>query len=120
VGCEASVRLKNIHLLIILCLLTATTPKAIAQPQQGLPSAAHPVPEDAQRARLERNMAKKANLERQAQLQRDTDRLVDLTTELKHYVDKSNENILSIEVMKKAEQIEKLAHSVKEKMKGNN
>jgi hypothetical protein len=42
-----------------------------------------------------------------------------LSTELKDYVDKTNADVLSVEVLKKAEQIEKLAHSVKEKMKGN-
>jgi hypothetical protein len=44
--------------------------------------------------------------------------LLDLAAELKAYVDKTNENIISLEVIKKAEQIEKLAKSVKEKMKG--
>jgi len=39
---------------------------------------------------------------------------------LKQYVDKSNENVLSLDVLKRAEAIEKLAHSVKEKMKGYN
>jgi hypothetical protein len=34
-------------------------------------------------------------------------------------VDKSSEDTLSLEVVKKAEEIEKLARSVKEKMKGN-
>lgn len=57
--------------------------------------------------------------ERQAQLRRDTDNLLKLATELKQYVDKSNENTLSVEVIKKADQIEKLAHNVKDKMKGN-
>lgn len=64
-------------------------------------------------------MAKKANQQRQADLQRDADRLLKLATELKRYVDKSNENVLSVEVVRKAEEIEKLAHSVKDKMKGN-
>jgi hypothetical protein len=72
-----------------------------------------------QRAKIEKDMAKKANRERQAQLQRDTDNLVKLANELKQYVDKSNENTLSLDVLKKAEEIEKLAHSVKEKMKAN-
>jgi hypothetical protein len=72
-----------------------------------------------QRAKIEKDMAKKANRERQAQLQRDTDSLVKLANELKEYVDKSNENTLSLDVLKKAEEIEKLAHSVKEKMKAN-
>ena len=38
---------------------------------------------------------------------------------MKEYVDKTNENMLSMDVIKKAEEIEKLAHSVKDKMKGN-
>jgi hypothetical protein len=72
-----------------------------------------------QRAKLERDIAKKANRDRQAQLQRDTESLLKLANELKQYVDKSNENTLSLDVVKKAEEIEKLAHSVREKMKAN-
>jgi hypothetical protein len=75
---------------------------------------------DETQQRLARDMAKRANLERQALLRSDTEKLVKLTTELKDYVDKSNENVLSLDVLKKADEIEKLAHSVKEKMKGPN
>ena len=75
--------------------------------------------EDPGKAKLERELAKKANQERQAALKRDTDKLLKLATELKDYVDKTNEAVLSLEVVKKAEEIEKLAHSVKEKMKAN-
>lgn len=63
-------------------------------------------------------MAKKANLARQADLKRDTEKLLKLATELKESVDKTNESTLSVYVVKKAEEIEKLAHSVKDKMKG--
>jgi oligoribonuclease NrnB/cAMP/cGMP phosphodiesterase (DHH superfamily) len=69
---------------------------------------------------LLREMAKKANLERQAAIKTDTEKLLKLAGELKEYVGKSNENILSMDVLKKAEEIEKLAHSVKDKMKGPN
>lgn len=62
---------------------------------------------------------KRLNKERQEALKKDTDRLLEMATELKMYVDKSNENTLSLDVIKKAEAIEKLAHSVKEKMKGS-
>lgn len=75
---------------------------------------------DETQQRLARDMAKRANLERQALLRSDTEKLVKLTAELKEYVDKSNENVLSLDVLKKADEIEKLAHSVKEKMKGPN
>ena len=84
------------------------------------PGLAAPVSGDENQARVARDMAKKANLERQAQLKTDTDRLLKLSQELKDYVDKSNENVLSLNVLKKAEEIEKLARSVKDKMKGPN
>jgi hypothetical protein len=66
------------------------------------------------------DLAKKANEQRQKALVNDTDKLVKLAAELKDYVDKSNAAVLSVDVIKKADQIEKLAHSVKEKMKGPN
>jgi hypothetical protein len=65
-----------------------------------------------------REAAKKQNVARQKDIQKDTDKLLELATELKQYVDKTNEDILSMSVIKKAEEIEKLAHSVREKMKG--
>lgn len=87
---------------------------------QRIDGTAAPPDSDDSRERIARDMAKKANLERQAALKADTDKLVKLAGELKQYVDKSNENVLSLDVLKKAEEIEKLAHSVKDKMKGPN
>jgi hypothetical protein len=69
---------------------------------------------------VRKEMEKKANAQRQTDLKRDTEKLLRLSTELKDYVDKTNENVLSVEVIKKADEIEKLAHSVKTKMRGNN
>jgi len=69
---------------------------------------------------VQKEMEKRANQQRQADLKRDTERLLKLSTELKEYVDKTNENMLSLDVIKKADEIEKLAHSVKTKMRGNN
>ncbi|MFZ1137127.1 MAG: hypothetical protein WAN69_19415 [Candidatus Korobacteraceae bacterium] len=65
-----------------------------------------------------RDMLKKQNELRQQEIKKDTDQLLELATELKQYVDKTNENIISLDVIKKAEQIEKLAKNVKDKMKG--
>jgi len=72
-----------------------------------------------QRDKMLKDMEKQQNKQRQEDLKEDTDKLLELATELKQYVDKTNENVMSLEVMKKAEQIEKLAHSVREKMKAN-
>jgi nitric oxide reductase activation protein len=74
-------------------------------------------PEDEARAKMEKEMEKRRNEDRQKQIKRDTEKLLLLATELKEYVDKSNENVLSMDVVRKADEIEKYAHSVKEKMK---
>ena len=69
-------------------------------------------------AQRKQDMVKKQNELRQQEIKKDTDKLLELANELKQYVDKTNENIISLDVIKKAEQIEKLAHTVKDKMKG--
>ena len=55
--------------------------------------------------------------EQQKELKVDTDKLVALSTALKEQVDSANKNVLSLDMLKKAEEIEKLAHSVKERIK---
>lgn len=83
------------------------------------------VPEDPQfhqrRSQIDRDMDEKRekamNLDRYKRIKSDTDKLLDLATQLKQYVDKTNENVLSVNVINKADQIEKLAKSIREKMK---
>jgi|SRR6185437_1803517 hypothetical protein len=118
--------------VLLVVLLLFLQPGLTAQPQdapnpnppqlpqgQTIPGAGdhddNGIPSDMRKA-----MEKKANEQRQAELKRDTDKLLKLSQELKAYVDKSNENILSLDVIKKADEIEKLAHSVKTKMRGGN
>jgi hypothetical protein len=62
-------------------------------------------------------LAKSRNNLRQQQLVTDTAKLLELATELKAEVEKSNKDTLSLAVVKKAEEIEKLAKSVKDKMR---
>jgi hypothetical protein len=66
---------------------------------------------------LARKQEQARNSERQKRLVADTDKLLTLATELKADVDKTNKDVMSVDVIKKAEEIEKLAHSVKERMK---
>jgi hypothetical protein len=65
----------------------------------------------------DRERAQKANEMLQMEIKRDTEKLFQLTTELKDFVDKSDPGILPADILKKAEQVEKLAHSVKSKIK---
>jgi hypothetical protein len=67
--------------------------------------------------RLERAQIAQLIAERQAQLRIDTAKLVALTAELKQHVDQTGVNILSMDVIKKAQEIQRLAKSVQDKMK---
>jgi hypothetical protein len=74
-----------------------------------------PDPLDPHRAEQQEKLR---NNDRQKRLVADTDKLLALATDLKAQVDKSTKDTLSVDVIKKAEEIEKLARSVKERMKG--
>ena len=89
--------------------MTAITPAA---PRQIRP----PQPSQAERD-MEDRQIKIANKKRQEDLQKDTQKLFVLAGELKEAVDNSNENLLSLAVIRKAEEVEKLAKRVKEKMR---
>ncbi len=116
--------LNKVSTLLLLAIFAVPPSGAGQIPAPPLPVGGNRNPtspeEDEARARITRDMAKKANEERHIALKNDTDKLLRLAVDLKAYVDKSNEHILSMDVVKKAEEIEKLAHSVKDKMKGPN
>ena len=73
--------------------------------------------QDPAQKEMQDRMTREANKKRQQDIRDDTDKLFQLATELKAAVDKSNENLLSLEVVRKADEVEKLAKKVKEKMK---
>jgi HAMP domain-containing protein len=58
------------------------------------------------------------NDERQKRLEADTQKLLELATQLHDDVGKTNKNILSLDVIKRADEIERLAHEVKVRMRG--
>jgi hypothetical protein len=84
-------------------------------PKPGLTDPDESNPMDTNRAAQQEKMR---NNDRQKRLVADTDKLLELATDLKAQVDKSTKDTLSVDVIKKADEIEKLAHSVKERMKG--
>lgn len=73
--------------------------------------------QDPAQKEMQDRMTRAANKKRQQDIRDDTDKLFQLATELKAAVDKSNENLLSLDVVRKADEVEKLAKKVKEKMK---
>lgn len=72
---------------------------------------------DPTHARIEEERVKVMNDDRHKRLAADVDRLLSLTNELKVDVDKAEKDQLSVEVIRKAQEIEKLAHDVQSRMK---
>ena len=66
---------------------------------------------------IQRLQANAANSQRQVEIRRDTEKMLQLAGEFKDYLMKAEHGVMSVDAIKKAEQIEKLAHGVKSKMK---
>jgi hypothetical protein len=66
---------------------------------------------------IQRQQSIAANLQRQAEIKRDSEKMFELIQELNDYLQKRGDTIMSADALKKAEQIEKLAKSVRSKMK---
>ena len=121
-------RLKFLAAIVVLSGSFLST-----EAQQQIPPVSHPAPgsptqapnssddndQDPMTHHAMVEMAEKRNEQRQQDIVKDTARLLVLAQELKADVDKSTKYQMSLPVIKKAEEIEKLAKSVKEKMKGS-
>lgn len=95
------------------------TPPSTSQPGM-LPAVDSPgggIADPGIRAHMEAERLKAANDDRHKRLITDVDKLISLTNELKGDVDKANKDELSLDVVRKAQEIEKLAHDVQSRMK---
>jgi hypothetical protein len=72
---------------------------------------------DPMHAHIDEERMKAMNDDRHKKLASDVDRLLALTNELKSDVEKANKDELSVTVIRKAAEIEKLAHDVQSRMK---
>jgi hypothetical protein len=104
----------------VVFLLAISCAPAWSQQRITVPNA--PLGESDENIQQQREMQQKLEKMRQKKryedMKRDSEKLLELATELKEYVDKTGENVLSLEVVRKAEQMEKLAHKVKQNMRG--
>lgn len=108
-------------LIVVLCTFVSVAGFASAQQVRLPPAVAQgqgmePIPITSGNP-IQRQQALAANQQRQVDIRRDTEKMAQLTQELKAYLDKAGQGVMSLEAIKKAEQIEKLAKSVKSKMK---
>jgi hypothetical protein len=91
--------------------VAAAQPAAAGQPVAAAPGNTAPAADS--------QSAPAAQTPKQKQLADDTAKLLQLANELKAELDKSSKDMLSLNVMKKAEQVEKLAHKVRDEMRAS-
>lgn len=112
--------------LVALCVCLAFCPAAGAAQTQAQPPiippnmpGMNPGPpnQDPSVRHMVEKMARDRNTLRQKKIQADTERLLQLARELNDDVSHSSKNTLSVDVVKDAEEIEKLAKTIKEKMR---
>jgi hypothetical protein len=94
----------------------------VRDPGSGYPPSATRIPDANAQNQINGQDAKgkdieAASTERKKQIANDSAKLLKLATDLKSEVDKTSKDTLSLTVIRKADEIEKLAHDVKEKMK---
>jgi len=119
-----AVRVFDASIPALVCLLLCAPIAARAQ-KSSLPSepaipgvSSNPAPEpDPSMRRMTAQMAFRRNAERQKQIVAQTAHLLELAQKLNDEVSKSNKDELSVSVVKEAEEIEKLAKSIKDKMR---
>lgn len=89
-------------------------------PSTNIPSLGRPdsAANDPLNARMAEQQVRSRNNDRQKRLVSDTDKLLTLTKQLKEDVQGSDKPLQPSDVQKRAEEIEKLAKSVKDRMKG--
>src|SRR3954464_15757680 len=103
-------------LMIMTVNIGRSLPPALAAPQrQQHPD--EPPPPDPALQKMQKEAEKQRNEQRQSDLQRDADQLYKLAGELKRSVDSTNKNVLSLEGLRKTEEIQKLAKDLHDKMK---
>lgn len=105
--------LKKVVIVVVFVAAVVAWPISTSSAQIGQRSE----PQTQQERDFELRRQQEANKKRQDDIRSDTQKLYQLAGELKDAVDKTNEHVLSLDVVKKAEEVEKLAKKVKEKMR---
>ncbi len=81
--------------------------------RNGVPPLGPEMPES-----LREKQERARNEDRQKRLKADTEKLLALATQLHDDVAKTDKNVLSLDVIRRSEEIEKLARGIKERMRG--
>ncbi len=108
--CHPRTRLPRLHPVLVVAAFAcplACWAQAAPAPVQSSPAA----------QRMQDDRLRMAADQRQQKMLQDADKLLQMAQQLKASVDKTDKNTLSVQVVKQAESIEKLARQVKDGMR---
>ena len=110
----ATFRTRTLHLALFATLVPALTSPALCTAQTAPPliQSSSTITQH-----MEQERQKMAADQRQQKMVSDADKLLQMAQQLKVSVDKTDRNTLSVEVVREAERIEKLARQVREGMR---
>lgn len=104
--------------LMLVPAIHAQQTQTTTPPEQNIPGLSpNPTPPDNNMAHMSERMARQRNTDRQKQIVADTAQLLKLAQQLNADVSKTNKDTLSLNVVKEASEIEKLAKTIKDRMK---
>ena len=110
--------------IILICVVVCVSAqvKSTPLPPANPPESTNPTnpqepPPSKEMLEMERKQAERRVTERYDSLKKDTDKLLQLATELKQQVDKAGPQTLSLDVIKKTKEIEDLSKKIRDKMK---
>lgn len=109
--------------VVVLCPILALCPASTAAqvdqqiPPPLAPRTNNPPGPDTTLRKMTERMAKERNTERQKKIVADTEKLLAMAQKLNDEVSHSTKNELAVDVVQQAAEIEKLAKSIKEKMR---
>lgn len=107
--------LAGIAVAFLTC--SAQTDRQSPSPKSDKPAVSTEAPQQVRDQQTPNPAPNDARSEREKQIAEDNAKLLRLATDLKAEVDKTSIDTLSLSVIRKADEIEKLAHSVRERMK---
>lgn len=120
--CPSKARMPSLPVLACLAVFILGSISLSAAQQSAQGSASQPTAAQAPAAAVAAAETPKPTTPQtpqQKQLADDTAKLLALANELKAELEKSNKDTLSLTVIRKAEQVEKLAHKVRDEMKAS-
>lgn len=99
-------------------MLTQPKPVLLPTPSPQFPRAPRQGEDAEEREKLEKAQRKARLKQHTDEMKRDSAKLLELAAQLKDAIDRADDNVLSMDIIRKTQQVEKLAQKIRKNMQG--